>query len=72
MNTGKVWGLVFGISFENFDGWFSEKDFNEEKISRFEFLNRASQSKVVQPKSVSRREANKYKQNLIHGNFSKT
>lgn len=64
IKTGKEWSILFGINFETLDGWFSEKDFNEETLSRWEFLNRASQCKISQSGPISRRDASKYKQKL--------
>lgn len=63
--TGEEWGKHFEMQFVNYDGWFSKDEFFKEKVSKFEFLNRASQCVIIPPSQKTRREAGKYKEKLL-------
>ena len=62
--TGKEWADFLGVEVTSPTGWFSEKDFLSNLITKWDFLNRASQSVVIPPKGSSRREINKFRENL--------
>lgn len=65
LKSGYEWSQDTNIQVVNCDGWFSEKEFNEEKISKWEFFNRASNSVLVLPSNISRREAAKLRSLLF-------
>ena len=69
--SGAEWASFFNLKFTNFDGWFSLDDFNNEKITRGEFLNRASQCVIEPPPKKSRREAERYRQVLMNSKYAK-
>jgi len=57
--TGNYWGNILNIFIEKPSGWKSEKDFESLFITKEEFLERASNSKIKFDKNISRRDAAK-------------
>ncbi len=68
LKTGKEWSLEFGLSVVNPLGWESNSEFDSLKIPRDEFLLRCSNSVIVPPKNLSRRDAFKLKKELLKKN----
>lgn len=64
--TGEEWAKSLNIQFADFSGWFTEEEFKTKKLYRGEFLLRASNSKIVHNKSISRRDAAKFKGEVLN------
>lgn len=63
--TGKEWAEFLGLSIlPPYSGWFAEEDYLGNKISRHEFLLRASNSQIEYKEKMSRRDAAKLKTGL--------
>lgn len=67
--TGNEWAGVLGITILDPTGWFSKEDYLNIKIRKFEFLNRASQSKVLVDQNQTRRSASSFR-NKINNNIN--
>lgn len=57
--TGFDWASKLGVTVTNPKGWSSDEQFTTEKISKVEFLNRASASQVTANVATTRRSAAK-------------
>lgn len=67
--TGRDWAGSLGLEIlPPFKGWFCPKDFEEEKLNREEFFLRCSNSEIKVNKNISRRDASKFKQQLLNNN----
>lgn len=62
--TGFDWALKLGITVTNPKGWSSDEQFTTEKMSKTEFLNRASASEVTANVTTTRRAAAKLLQKI--------
>jgi hypothetical protein len=64
--TGAEWAKSMNIQFSDLSGWFTEEDFQTKKLYRGEFLLRASNSKIVHNKNISRRDAAKFRGEMLN------
>lgn len=64
--SGADWGKYFGIEFVNVDGWFSQKEFETELITKSEFANRSSQCVFCPPDKMSRKAAQEFRDLLYN------
>jgi len=58
-HSGQVWAMKMGIPIVDPKGWESYDDYNHVLITKEEFINRATSSKLFVPKNATRRNANK-------------
>jgi hypothetical protein len=67
--NGQEWAKEMNLVIEDFrKGWETQEQFESLILSRSEFLNRASLSKVKAPQVLSRRDAEKFKAQLQNKN----
>lgn len=67
MKTGYEWANLLKLEIINPCGWNDMNHYTKFKISKEEFFNRCSNSVIVPPKNLSRRDAFLLKQAFIKG-----
>jgi len=58
-HSGQVWAKKMNIPIVDPKGWSSYDDYNHLLITKEEFINRATSSKMLAPQKATRRNANK-------------
>lgn len=64
--SGKDWAENFGLEFVNHNGWFSDKEFETELITKWEFANRSSNCVIVPPDKKNRKAAQEFRDLLYN------